>query len=91
MLFVVFHKQFCLGVANLRHFLDTSFLVGHGDTVTQKTPKPVMAIGKVRHVSCGSAHTLILSSDGQKVWSCGAGDGGKLGHGNTSRILTPKV
>ena len=70
---------------------NSSFFLGHGDTAVQKSPKQVAAIGKVRQVSCGSAHTLILSSDGQKVFSCGAGDGGKLGHGNTSRVLIPKV
>ena len=47
--------------------------------------------GGVGSVSCGSAHTLALSSDGKIVWSFGAGDHGKLGHGDTSKHYKPKV
>ena len=42
-------------------------------------------------VSCGAAHTLALSSDGKVAWSFGAGDHGKLGHGDTARHYRPKV
>ena len=31
-----------------------------------------------------------MSSDGASVWSFGDGDYGKLGHGNTNRILVPQ-
>lgn len=31
-----------------------------------------------------------MSTDGSTVWSFGDGDYGKLGHGNTNRVLTPQ-
>ena len=55
-----------------------------------KVPTRVV-IAKVRQVSCGNTHMLILSEDSTTVWSCGSGDGGKLGHGDTNRVLSPKV
>ena len=30
-----------------------------------------------------------MSADGNTVWSFGDGDYGKLGHGNTTRVLNP--
>ena len=45
----------------------------------------------VREVSCGVAHTLVLSRDGLTVWSFGSGDSGKLGHGDTTKQMAPKV
>ena len=42
-------------------------------------------------MDCGAAHTLCLSMDSVRVWSFGAGDSGKLGHGDTNRQLLPKV
>ena len=35
-------------------------------------------------VSCGLNHTLCASRDGNRVWSFGDGDYGKLGLGNTA-------
>ena len=34
---------------------------------------------------------MALSVDGRTCWTFGAGDHGKLGHGDTSRIYRPKV
>ena len=49
------------------------------------------AIGAVKQVACGEAHTLALSVDGKTVWSFGNGDLGRLGHGDTGRQILPKV
>ena len=66
-------------------------MIGHGSTTTMKVPTKVEAIGLVQSVSCGSTHTLTLSADTNTVWSFGAGDAGKLGHGDTQRQTKPKV
>ncbi len=58
---------------------------------SQKIPTKVTGIGQVQQVSCGSSHTLVLSKDGLLVWSFGSGEGGKLGHGDTTRQVIPKV
>ena len=65
--------------------------VGHGTTGTLKVPTKVQNIESIRQVDCGAAHTLCLSMDSVRVWSFGAGDSGKLGHGDTNRQLLPKV
>ena len=45
-------------------------------------PSSVLSIDcQVKQVTCGSAFTLMLSSEG-KVFSCGSGALGKLGHGD---------
>jgi len=51
----------------------------------------VAGIGPVKQVSCGVTHTLALSQDGLMVWSFGSGDSGKLGHGDATRQVVPKV
>ncbi|XP_066930429.1 probable E3 ubiquitin-protein ligase HERC1 [Clytia hemisphaerica] len=65
--------------------------LGHGDSSSQKTPKLVHGIGLVGQVATGSSHTIVLSKDGLTVWTFGAGDNGKLGHGDTNKSYTPKV
>ncbi|XP_065224595.1 probable E3 ubiquitin-protein ligase HERC1 isoform X2 [Planococcus citri] len=65
--------------------------LGHGDSNAQYVPTLVKEISGVGSVSCGSAHTLALSRDGKTVWSFGNGDGGKLGHGDTTRVYKPRV
>ena len=67
------------------------FPAGHGTTGTLKVPTKVQNIEPVRQVDCGAAHTMCLSMDSVRVWSFGAGDSGKLGHGDTNRQLLPKV
>ena len=64
---------------------------GHGTTGTLKIPTKVQNIEPIRLVDCGASHTLCLSMDSVRVWSFGAGDSGKLGHGDTNRQLLPKV
>ena len=40
-------------------------------------------------MSCGLNHTLCASRDGNRVWSFGDGDYGKLGLGNTAGRSSP--
>ena len=44
----------------------------------------------IGQVACGEAHTLFLSLDG-RVWSCGDGLVGRLGHGDHETVRTPKL
>jgi len=37
-------------------------------------------------VACGGRHTLVLTADG-RVWDCGDGGFGRLGHGDSSDLL----
>eukprot|EP00794_Sanderia_malayensis_P006664 gene6664-7416_t len=65
--------------------------LGHGDSSSKSIPTLVKNIAPVCQVVCASSHTLALSMDGLEVWSFGAGDNGKLGHGDNNRIFNPKV
>jgi regulator of chromosome condensation len=47
-------------------------------------------IGKaIKQISCGSNHTLALSTDGDSVYAWGYGDNGSLGHGKLEDSLFP--
>lgn len=65
--------------------------LGLGDNVSHSVPTLVPDLSGVGSVSCGNSHTLVLSADGKTVWSFGAGEGGKLGHGDTNNVSRPKV
>ena len=59
-------------------------MLGHGDTLTQRTPLLVEALEGVRvsAVAAGLHHSLVVS---------GAGEFGQLGHGDQTSQLTPRV
>ncbi|KAJ0986415.1 hypothetical protein J5N97_004771 [Dioscorea zingiberensis] len=40
-------------------------------------------------VACGAAHTVLVASDGYKLWAWGRGRSGVLGHGKTSDSFVP--
>ncbi|KAL4227435.1 putative E3 ubiquitin-protein ligase herc1 [Mactra antiquata] len=65
--------------------------LGLGTTSNVKIPTRVSALKGhiIGQVACGLNHTLCCSMDGSTVWSFGDGDYGKLGLGNTTRVLTP--
>lgn len=48
-------------------------------------------IREASQVVCGFNHTVVLSTDGRTVWSFGAAENGKLGHGDTNRQFRPKI
>ena len=61
-------------------------------TAAQAAPIPVQ-VGdyvRVRSVSCGAAHTGVVTDDGRYVWGCG-GDGRLgLGASQMSSVLRPR-
>ena len=59
--------------------------LGTGDGQSKYTPSLVKDLADVGAVSCGCSHTLVLSKDKKTIWSFGSGEGGRLGHGDTSR------
>ena len=65
--------------------------LGHGDTNDRQVPTLVKDVCNVGLVACGGSHTLAASVCGKIVWSFGAGEYGKLGHGSVMREIRPKV
>ncbi len=67
--------------------------LGHGDAVSVDTPKYVKALeeygAKIKQVVCCGSHTLFLTTDGE-ILSCGVGEYGRLGTGNTGSALVPE-
>ena len=45
---------------------------------------------KIMQASCGANHAAILT-DGGLLYTFGTGDGGKLGHGDTTSYVTPRL
>mmetsp|Transcript_13955 Transcript_13955/g.20981 ORF Transcript_13955/g.20981 Transcript_13955/m.20981 type:complete len:450 (-) Transcript_13955:1322-2671(-) len=66
--------------------------LGHGDRIDEKYPKLVSLLDdggyRVSSVSCGEAHTLILTDDGEAL-SCGAGEHGRNGNASSADLLVP--
>ena len=64
--------------------------LGHGDRESRQRPerleKEMYGGSPAVMVACGGSHTLVLTAGGL-VWSCGDGDLGQLGHGDTSYML----
>ena len=64
--------------------------LGHGNQQNQWQPKKIEALAGRRVVAVSAARqSLALTADGA-VWSWGAGDDGKLGHGDQQHQLLPK-
>lgn len=65
---------------------------GHGDTLSRSKPTKVSALSSRQMVaiSCGSRHTLALSSEA-KVYSWGWGVYGQLGHGDVLSCHSPTL
>ncbi|XP_050515460.1 probable E3 ubiquitin-protein ligase HERC1 isoform X1 [Diabrotica virgifera virgifera] len=67
--------------------------LGHLDSNARHIPTLVQDLANVEvgSVACGSSHTLVVSKDGQTVWSFGSGENGKLGHGEIAKVYKPKI
>ena len=64
--------------------------LGIGSTSAKKEPTLVTSLQNIGQVSCGLNHTLALSADGNRVYSFGDGDYGKLGLGSLTGHQTPQ-
>lgn len=66
--------------------------LGLGDIENRTLPVMIPAIPgaiSVRHVSCGGAHTVFITSGGE-VYSFGRGANGRLGHGDEKDVWSPR-
>lgn len=53
-------------------------------------PRSIAGVERVWQVACGQVHTVILTYE-NKVYSCGEGREGRLGHGSEESLRQPKV
>ena len=58
-----------------------------GDDVTLFVPTPVLPQLNVLMVACGGNFTMILTRE-KRVWTCGDGTEGQLGHNNTNSSIS---
>ncbi|GBG27678.1 RCC1 and BTB domain-containing protein 2 [Hondaea fermentalgiana] len=65
--------------------------LGHGNKENYPRPTRVKAMTKmpIQQVTCGWSHTVVLDEEGC-VWTFGNGDHGKLGHGDTEKVIVPQ-
>ena len=66
--------------------------LGHGDTLNQFKPKLVEALGDylVSEIACGAKHCMARTQE-FRVFSWGNGANGRLGHGDSSGCVVPKL
>ena len=67
--------------------------LGLGDDVREAAlPRPIAGLNAevIVQASCGEKHTLMLTRDG-RVYSCGDGLSGRLGHGDVAKQRTPRL
>ena len=67
--------------------------LGHGDTSIQSTPKLVEALSGIRckQIVSGINYYFIVLTDGGKLYSCGSGSYGQLGHGDEEDKNLPSL
>ena len=63
--------------------------LGTGNTTTFNFPQKILSIPPVHSVSCGSIHTLIITTD-LNLWSCGRNEFGQLCLGDTEDRSVPQ-
>eukprot|EP00591_Stephanopyxis_turris_P011504 CAMPEP_0195529978 /NCGR_PEP_ID=MMETSP0794_2-20130614/32665_1 /TAXON_ID=515487 /ORGANISM="Stephanopyxis turris, Strain CCMP 815" /LENGTH=223 /DNA_ID=CAMNT_0040661369 /DNA_START=153 /DNA_END=821 /DNA_ORIENTATION=+ len=66
--------------------------LGIGDTSDQDSPTYVDALRGVgvAQITCGSGHTVVLTTEGE-VYTWGRGDDGRLGHGDNGWKYVPRI
>ncbi|GAB0100562.1 Probable E3 ubiquitin-protein ligase HERC2 [Sergentomyia squamirostris] len=66
--------------------------LGHGNRLTLDKPKLIEALRskRIRDVACGSSHSAAITSSGE-LYTWGLGEYGRLGHGDNSTQLKPKL
>lgn len=66
--------------------------LGHGNRLSYDKPKLVEALKskRIRDIACGSSHSAAITSCGE-LYCWGLGEYGRLGLGDTSTQLRPKL
>lgn len=66
--------------------------MGHGNRVSHDRPVFIETLKsrRIRDVACGSSHSAAITSSGE-LYTWGLGDYGRLGHGDTTTELSPKL
>lgn len=66
--------------------------LGHGNRLTMDKPKMIESLRakKIRDIACGSSHSSAISSSGE-LYTWGLGEYGRLGHGDNTTQLKPKL
>lgn len=66
--------------------------LGHGNRITLDKPKLVETLRakRVRDIACGSSHSAAITSSGE-LYCWGLGEYGRLGHGDNTTQLKPKL
>jgi len=64
----------------------------HLEPPVQRVPAPILNMEGIRisSIATGESHSLFLTQEG-RIWSCGVGFCGILGHGNISDCLQPRL
>ncbi|XP_066558364.1 inhibitor of Bruton tyrosine kinase [Amia ocellicauda] len=73
---------------------NTNFTLGHGNQQSRYYPEPVDLFARtgvyIKQVVLCKFHSVFLSQKGQ-VYTCGHGQGGRLGHGDEQTYLIPRM
>lgn len=66
--------------------------LGHGNCTTLDKPRliEVLKSKRIRDIACGSGHSAAIASNGE-LYTWGLGEYGRLGHGDTSTQMKPKL
>lgn len=73
---------------------NTNFSLGHGNQESRQSPELVDVFARngvyIKQVVLCKFHSVFLSQKGQ-VFTCGHGQGGRLGHGDEQTYLVPRM
>lgn len=66
--------------------------LGHFNRTSYDIPRQIEALRskRIKDIACGSAHSAAISQEGE-LYTWGLGDYGRLGHGDNSNQLRPKI
>ncbi|KAK0097381.1 hypothetical protein PV326_002182 [Microctonus aethiopoides] len=66
--------------------------LGHGNRLSLDKPRLIEALKskRIRDIACGSGHSAAIASNGE-LYTWGLGEYGRLGHGDTTTQLKPKL